>query len=93
MREAASFREDGHLPEMYPAGEEERQERPPGGQEEAALMENPATWGPAERIIDEILGKIILGWGKSGEEITCGLSAARQIADALRNAGLLKEDA
>jgi hypothetical protein len=55
-------------------------------------MENPATWGPAERIVDKILGEIVLNWGKPPEEKVIGLSAARQITDALRAAGLLKEN-
>lgn len=88
MREAASFREDDHLPEMYPAGEEEKQERPPGNQEEAALMENPATWD----LTEEIIGTAIR---KNQEEADAfgriGWSLAKDIAEALRNAGLLKE--
>jgi hypothetical protein len=30
-------------------------------------MENPATWGPAEKIVDEILGEIILNWSRPAE--------------------------
>lgn len=50
-------------------------------------MENPATWGPAEKIIEQVLhdhAKLPRG--------TCGLSVNRKIADALREAGLLKEE-
>ena len=58
----------------------------------ALLMENPATWGPAEKIIQETYMK----WYESQYEpagITVfGLSLYRQIADALRSAGLLKEE-
>ena len=54
-------------------------------------MENPATWGPAERIVDEVMGRIVLNWARPAEEKLTGLSAARQITDALRAANLLKE--
>lgn len=55
-------------------------------------MENPATWGPVERIIDNVLGKVMLEIAKPAEERRIGLSPARRIADALREAGLLKEE-
>src|SRR5260370_7774227 len=55
-------------------------------------MENPATWGPAEKIVDKILGDIVVNRAKPIEEKIIGLSAAKQITDALRNAGLLKEE-
>jgi hypothetical protein len=58
---------------------------------EAREMENPATWGPAERIVDEVLGKAILNMAKPVEERVIGSSIARQVTDALREAGLLKE--
>lgn len=55
------------------------------------MMENPATWGPAEKIVDKILGDLILRMAKPADEEMCGLSWARQITDALRAQGLLKE--
>jgi hypothetical protein len=54
-------------------------------------MENPATWGPAEKIVDRILGEMILRAARPEEEALCGLSWARRVTDALRSAGLLKE--
>jgi hypothetical protein len=48
-------------------------------------VENPATWGKAERIIWDILNepsKNIIGW-----------SIPRRIVFALKEAGLLKDDA
>jgi len=48
-------------------------------------MENPATWGEAEKIVDRILEQ---AWRN---EAPCGLSLNRQITDALRLAGLLRE--
>ena len=59
--------------------------------EGARKVENPATWGPAEKIVDEVLGRIALNWARPLEEKLIGLSAARQITDALREAGLLME--
>ena len=53
-------------------------------------MENPATWGPAEKVIDAAI--------ENHDHLVrtnpgfCGLSLTRQIADALREAGLLVED-
>lgn len=49
-------------------------------------MENPATWGPAEKIMHQILNQPPPPRG------TAGLSVARQITDALRHAGLLADD-
>jgi hypothetical protein len=48
-------------------------------------MENPATWGPAERAVDDVL-RGQTGWGT---EPLVGLSLVRQITDALRSQGLL----
>ncbi len=55
-------------------------------------MENPSTWGEAERIVSDVLyesarhqAAVRLGT----EEPIIGLSIARQITDALRKAGLL----
>jgi hypothetical protein len=50
-------------------------------------MENPSTWGPAERVIQKALAEA--EQDRVAEVI--GLSTARRIADALRAAGLLKE--
>ena len=48
-------------------------------------MENPATWGEAERIVEQCL--------QEDEDAKwrgiCGLSLPRRITDALRDAGLL----
>lgn len=55
-------------------------------------MENPATWGPAEKIIDRILGEAILETAKPAGERRIGLSWARRITNALRSAGLLDMD-
>lgn len=52
-------------------------------------MENPATWGEAEKVISDALRK-------ADHAMTAGiigLSRARRVADALRAAGLLKEEA
>ncbi len=51
-------------------------------------MENPATWGQAEKVIDRVLSE------KNNilPEFHCGLSLTRRIADALRDAGLLEEE-
>lgn len=51
-------------------------------------MENPATWGEAERVIHSVLAST----ARAGEGFRYGLSVERQIADALRKAGLLKEE-
>lgn len=54
-------------------------------------MENPATWGPAEKIIAEVHQAWIKNLHKPADERVIGLSLYRQIADALREAGLLSE--
>lgn len=51
-------------------------------------MENPATWGKAEKVIDEAYQD----WWKSRARGTYGLSLARRIADALRDAELLRDE-
>lgn len=51
-------------------------------------MENPATWGQAERVVHDVLEKHF-----SVERIRenyCGLSLERQITDALRQAGQIR---
>ena len=50
-------------------------------------MENPATWGPAEKILSSVLDEH-LGLPQD----LAGLSLERRIADALRAAGLLLPD-
>jgi hypothetical protein len=52
-------------------------------------MENPATWGKAERIIHDTLHQAETY--ETGMPIR-GLSRARQVADALRAEGLLVEE-
>lgn len=48
-------------------------------------MENPATWGRAEKTVDEALRKA----GQAKRLGVYGLSTVRQITDALRAEGLL----
>ena len=50
-------------------------------------MENPATWGQPERIVDKAVDDAYQN-RKAG---LIGLSLTRQITDALRAAGLLRE--
>jgi hypothetical protein len=52
-------------------------------------VENPATWTPAERIVREVMRRPQY---RDGQPII-GLSLERQITDALRAAGLLRESA
>jgi hypothetical protein len=51
-------------------------------------MENPATWGKAERTIAAAKER----WAAARNEGIVGLSLARTIADALRAEGLLVEE-
>lgn len=51
-------------------------------------MENPATWGLAENVIRNA----IVQDHYARQEGAIGLSLPRKIADALRDAGLLKEE-
>lgn len=51
-------------------------------------MENPAPWGKAERVITNAL----MDWAAARDASVIGPSQARLIADALREAGLLKEE-
>lgn len=56
-------------------------------------MENPATWGEAEKIVQKTLDAVtdeIYERGPEGYRI--GLSVARRITDALRDEGLLPPD-
>ena len=50
-------------------------------------MENPATWGDAENIINNA----IVQHHYATQNGTTGLSLPRTITDALRNAGLLRD--
>lgn len=50
-------------------------------------MENPATWGPAEHVIDDVLRDD--RENKAMAEPRIGASLPRRIADALRAEGLL----
>lgn len=51
-------------------------------------MENPATWGKAERVVADAMEAADEAY-RTGY---VGLSTVRQITDALREAGLLKEE-
>ena len=51
-------------------------------------MENPAAWGKAEYVVHEALEA---AWVDTGAN-EYGISLARQVTDALRKAGLLKDD-
>jgi hypothetical protein len=51
-------------------------------------MENPATWGKAEKVID----KAIRDADKAHFQGIVGLSTTRRVADALREAGLLDKE-
>lgn len=51
-------------------------------------MENPATWGRSERVIQDAYG----AWSAARNKGVAGLSLARHIADALRDEGLLAEE-
>jgi hypothetical protein len=52
-------------------------------------MENPASWGDAEKVIDAAIRKWEEWWRKQGY---VGASFAAFIADELRNAGLLDNE-
>jgi len=55
-------------------------------------MENPATWGPAEKVVHDVISlqtNILPCIPTPGKY---ELSLERQITDALREAGLLKEE-
>jgi len=51
-------------------------------------MENPATWGLAERVISDARAE----WHRAGRMGVYGPSLPRAVADALRKAGLLAEE-
>jgi hypothetical protein len=54
-------------------------------------MENPATWGEAEKIVNRALDEFYENIHKPVDERVIGLSLARSITDALREAGLLTQ--
>lgn len=54
-------------------------------------MEDPATWGPAEKIIRKVRQDWLENVHRPADERVTGLSLERQIVDALREAGLLRE--
>lgn len=57
-------------------------------------MENPATWGEAERIVQQVLDDFFANQNKpitDPAKYIAGLSLERKITDALREAGLLKD--
>ena len=58
------------------------------------MAENPATWGKAEYVVQDVLKED--DHQRSLEAITgeylCGLSLTRRITDALRAAGLLSKE-
>ncbi len=55
------------------------------------MAENPQTWSEAERIVDRVLTDHAENMRRPDPLI--GLSVVRQITDALRRAGLLRESA
>ena len=54
------------------------------------MAENPATWGEAEHVIARTLDKFYDA--VHGGQSLAGFSLPKQIANALREAGLLKEE-
>lgn len=50
-------------------------------------MENPSTWGPIQRLIDETITE----YEKDLDACYCGYSLATTLYFALKNAGLLNE--
>jgi hypothetical protein len=50
-------------------------------------MENPATWGPAEKVVDKVIREV---YENRRAGIT-GLSMVRRVTDGLREAGLLRD--
>ena len=54
-------------------------------------MENPATWGEAEKVIQRVHQDWLENLHKPAGERVIGLSLYRQVADALREAGLLED--
>lgn len=57
-------------------------------------MENPATWGEAERIVSEVLNRFFENQERAitdPDKVMMGLSVERKIVNALRAEGLLSE--
>lgn len=57
-------------------------------------MENPASWGHAERVVRRILDEYFANHAKALTDpgtVLIGLSLERRITDALRSADLLKD--
>ena len=59
----------------------------PTPDERSTTVENPSTWGEAERVVDEAMRRAT----ELQEQGLMGLSVARQVTDALREHGLLVE--
>lgn len=55
-------------------------------------MENPQSWGRAERVVNAVLDNIEANRARPPDERRFGPSRARQITDALRREGLLVEE-
>jgi hypothetical protein len=53
-------------------------------------MENPATWGKAEHIVDGVLESHFEAM--TSADLVTGPSLTRRITDALRAEGLLREE-
>lgn len=51
------------------------------------MAENPESWGPAERVVDQVLTD-----HAQRDPQLCGLSLMRRITDALRDAELLTRE-
>lgn len=54
-------------------------------------MENPAAWGPAEKIVNDTLDEFYENIHKPADERIVGYSLARSIILALEEAGLMKD--
>lgn len=55
-------------------------------------MENPTAWGPAERVVSNVLDEFFANQERAitdPEKVICGASLPSQITTALRRAGLL----
>lgn len=52
------------------------------------LMENPATWGEAEKVVRKALNEA----HEARLQMICGLSTEKRITNALRAAGLLIDE-
>lgn len=57
-------------------------------------MENPASWGPAERVVSGVLDEFFENQERAitdPEKVIAGTSLPSQITAALRRAGLLQD--